>query len=165
MANPKKDAQLTLFGEAQQLSIPGAWDCDKRIRRLVSEALGNARLALGKDRFAVAAEIARMIDLDFSESVLNQYSSESRDNYQFPANKVAAFCHAVRDVGLVRIILAPLVRHPDDLALVEEMLRSLGIELFDGAAGKLAEIGKCIVEQKRSRKDALELLREYMDGV
>lgn len=165
MSNPKKDEQLSLFGDAQELSIPGAWHCDKRVRRLVSEALTRARLDLKKDRFAVAADISRRLDDDFSESVLNQYSSESRDNYQIPVNKAPAFCRATLDVGLMRIQLEPLVRDPETRPLLEAMLRSLGIALFDDEAGRLAELGKCIVEQKKSRKDALQLLRELMDGV
>lgn len=164
MSNPKKDEQLTLFGDAQELAIPGAWHCDKRVRRLVSEALTRARVELKKDRFAVAADMARRLDDDFSESVLNQYSSESRDNYQIPVNKAPAFCRATLDVGLMRIQLEPLVRDPETRPLIEAMLCSLGIELFDGQAAKLAELGKCVVEQKRSRKDSFELLKELLGG-
>ena len=158
-------SQLDLFDSVREMDIPGAWNATRQWRRQVSESLTRARLALGKDRFAVAAEVARMLDAPFSEAVLNQYSAESRDNYQLPGNKIAPLCRATLDLSLVKLILEPLARCPETRPLLEALLIRIGIPIIGQERDRLAQLGQAVVESKKSRQDALQLLRELMDEV
>jgi len=90
-----------------------------------------------RDRYQVAAEMSRLLGREVSKHMLDAYSAESRDAYNFPLNYVAAFEVATESLSLTNLLA-----------------KLRGCRVLVGKEALLAELGK--IEKEKSALAARE---------
>ncbi|MBE3574569.1 MAG: hypothetical protein IMW99_03805 [Firmicutes bacterium] len=143
----KTDNQLSLFdalvreaAATAQDPAAGSMNQATLIRAGISEAIRKS----GMKRWEIAGRISELTGCEVTESMLNAWSAESRDDRRFPAELLAAFCYVTGDRELLRTILQPL-----------------GCHLFETEQAVMAELGRITVQkQQLSAKE--RQLREYL---
>lgn len=122
--------------------VGGSLNFDPQICAALSDTLKQSR----KDRYEIAADMSRLLAREVSKNMLDAYTAESRDAYNFPLNYVAAFEVAT-----------------ESFALTQLLAQLRGCRMLVGEDALLAELGKVEREelQLRERKVALraQLLR------
>src|SRR3990167_9566455 len=115
----------------------GSLNFDHELRAVLSDELKRCP----KDRYQVAAEMSRLLGREVSKHMLDAYTAESRDAYNFPLNYAAAFEVAT-----------------DSFSLTELLAGKRGCKLLVGEEALLAELGKIEREEQtlRVRKQALK---------
>lgn len=140
---PRVPDRLTLdLFEIPEAPVPagGTLNFDAAICAALSEQL----LQCGKDRYQVAADMSRLLGRDVSKHMLDAYTAESRDAYNFPLNYVAAFEVAT-----------------ESLALTQLLAKQRGCKLLVGEDALLAEWGRVqrakeeIIERERALRKRL----------
>lgn len=118
--------------------IGGSLNFDASICASLSDTLK----ACSKDRFIVAAEMSRLLGREVSKYMLDAYTAESRDAYNFPLNYVPAFEVAT-----------------GTLALTQLLSKLRGCRVLVGKESLLAELGKVEHEELllKERKAALRV--------
>ena len=69
----------------------GSYNCDRRFREAISEALRWSPLS----RYQVAARMSELTDTDITKTMLDSWTAESKVQNRFPAVFLPAFCEAV----------------------------------------------------------------------
>lgn len=111
--HPTISAQPDLFDTSL---AEGTFDISLGFRQTLSRAIHNC----GKDRFHVAAEVARLTSSNFSKDMLDKYTS-SAPEYGIRAEVLTALCHVIGSMEPFRYLLEPLdadVLNPEDKDLV-----------------------------------------------
>jgi len=125
--------------EIPQAPLPsgGSLNFDAQLRHALSDALK----ACKKDRYQVGADMSRLLGREVSKHMLDAYTAESREAYNFPLNYVAAFEVAT-----------------ESFALTQLLAEKRGCKLLVGEEALLAELGKIEREEQtlRVRKQALK---------
>ena len=132
--------QRSLFETLQDPAspMPGDFDNDSRIRTALSEAIKKS----GKDRYEIAMIMSRLLGTDVTKTMIDSWTAPSRDAWQVPANKIAAFCEATGNSDVIRIVLEPLKKRM----------------AFPGE-DRLSELGRIELEIKRLGSRRRELLK------
>lgn len=140
--------QLSLFDAlVQEAAVvgpqepaPGSLNQATQVRAGISEAIRKSNMK----RWEIAGRMSELAGCEVTESMLNAWSAESRDDRRFPAELLAAFCYITGDRDLLRIALQPL-----------------GCYLFETEQAVMAELGRLTVQrQQLSSKE--RKLREYL---
>lgn len=105
----------------------GSLNFDVELRAALSDALK----LCPKDRFRVAAEMSRLLGREVSKFMLDAYTAESRDAYNFPLNYAPALEVAT-----------------SSFALTELLARKRGCRVLVGEESLLAELGR--IEQAKA---------------
>lgn len=138
MPRSRDFATADLF-EIPQAPLPsgGSLNFDAQLRHALSDALKQCK----KDRYHVAADMSRLLGREVSKNMLDAYTAESRDAYNFPLNYVAAFEVATETFTLTQLLAA-----------------QRGCKLLVGEDALLAELGKIerTEHELRERKSALK---------
>ena len=115
----------------------GSLNFDAQFRHALSDALKQCK----KDRYQVGADMSRLLGREVSKHMLDAYTAESRDAYNFPLNYVAAFEVATESFALTQLLAA-----------------QRGCKLLVGEEALLAELGKIerTEQELRERKTALK---------
>lgn len=114
----------------------GSLNFDAQVCATLADALRDCK----KDRYQVAAEMSRLLGREVSKNMLDAYTAESRDAYNFPLNYLAAFEVATESLALTLLIA-----------------KLRGCRMLVGEEAVLAELGKVEREEigLRQRKQAL----------
>lgn len=83
-----------------QAATPGNLDLDVPLRQALCAGLKHAE----GDRFQVAAEMSRVTGREISKNMLDAYTAESRQDYNFPMRYAAAFEHATDSYCLTNLL-------------------------------------------------------------
>ena len=78
----------------------GSLNFDHELRAVLSDELKRCP----KDRYQVAAEMSRLLGREVSKHMLDAYTAESRDAYNFPLNYAAAFEVATDSFSLTELL-------------------------------------------------------------
>lgn len=121
--------QLSLFDVIQETAAsmdpaepaPGSFDMSSAIRRGISEAVRRS----GLKRWEIAGRMSELLGVEVTESMLNAWSAESREDRRFPAEYLAAFCYVTGDRDLVR-----------------EIARKMQCWLLESEEAVMAELGR-----------------------
>jgi hypothetical protein len=99
----------------------GSYNCDRRFREAISEALRWSPLS----RYQVAARMSELTDTDITKTMLDSWTAESKEQHRFPAIFLPAFCEAVGCVEPLQMLgrLVGLFVLPGPEALRAEIQR------------------------------------------
>ena len=78
----------------------GSLNFDAQVCAALSDALKNCH----RDRYQVAADMSRLLAREVSKHMLDAYTAESRDAYNFPLNYVPAFEVATESFVLTQLL-------------------------------------------------------------
>lgn len=140
---PRASDRLTLdLFEIPEAPTPagGTLNFDAAICAALSEQL----LRCGKDRYQVAADMSRLLGREVSKHMLDAYTAESRDAYNFPLNYVAAF----------EVVTG-------SFAMTQLLAMQRGCKLLVGEDALLAEMGRIqqakdeLVRRERALKERM----------
>lgn len=124
-------------------STPASMDHRTQVAHLVSEALDGARrIDPDADRYAVAAQVSRLVGKEVSKSMLDGYTAESRDAFNVPFYMIPALETACGTT-----------------ALTEWLCGLRGGVLVLGPAAIDAEIGR-LQNDIDSRRDVIRELKD-----
>lgn len=136
-------ATIDLFDiPAPPTPVGGSLNFDAQVCASLTDALK----ACSKDRYQVAADMSRLLCRDVSKFMLDAYTAESRDAYNFPLNYVPAFEVAT-----------------DSYALTQLLSRLRGCRVLIGEDALLAEYGR-IQQQKAELADRERALKQRIGG-
>jgi hypothetical protein len=79
-------------------------ELSSRIREGLAEALDHAKENLGRDRYAVATEMSRIMGRDNTKNMLDRYTAPSADEWRFPLEALPALVAATGDARLVILV-------------------------------------------------------------
>lgn len=119
---------------------PGAW----RFRVEIAHAMGDAIRASGKDRYAIAADMGRLLGREVSVNTLDKYTSEAAEDHHPSLETAIAFDAATGQMALAGLFAA-----------------KLGCRVLPGKDSLLAELGRLeqmkgeIARQERAIKKVL----------
>lgn len=71
----------------------------QRVREVVSEALKR----MDCKRWEVAGRMSELCGVEITESMLNAWTAESKENHRFPLELVPAFCQVTGDYTLIEM--------------------------------------------------------------
>lgn len=106
--------QQDLFSNGME---EGALDIDLGHRQVLSRVMSNC----GKDRYAIAAEMSRLMKSSVSKEMLDKYAASDPAN-GMRANMLTAFCLVTNSFEPIRYLLEPLgadVVNPEDQGLIK----------------------------------------------
>ena len=152
-ASETPENQLSLFdllvdGRAALCATepaPGSFNMTAEIRHSISEAIRKS----GLKRWEIAGRMSELLGAEVTESMLNAWSAESREDRRFPAEYLAAFCHVT-----------------GDLTLLHRIASRLNCHVFETEQAVLAELGRIrwqreqLAERERAVRRYLERLHE-----
>ncbi len=138
--------QMSLFDglhipKAPDLS-PGSLNYATELRHAISEALKRT----AKDRFEVAAEMSRLLGIEISKSQLDSWSAESRTEWRFPVEYLAAFEAAC-----------------GTFSILELLARKRGCRVIMGDECRQVEIGR-LEAMKEEISKKLKMLKQTKVG-
>lgn len=119
---------------------PGAW----RFRGEIAHAMGESIKAADKDRYAIAAEMSRLLGREVSVNTLDKYTSEASEDHLPNLETAIAFDAATGQMGLLHLYAA-----------------KLGCKVLPGKEALLAELGRLeqmkgdLARQERAIKKVL----------
>ena len=98
--------QLSLFDVLGEIAAgseptdptPGSFDMSSAVRQGISEAIRRS----GMKRWEIAGRMSELAGAEITESMLNAWSAESREDRRFPAEYLAVFCYVTGDRELLR---------------------------------------------------------------
>lgn len=114
-------------------------------KEAVREAFVSALKKSGLEREYLAAEMSRLTGESITVNHINNWSSESKQDWRFPIEYGAAFCLIV-----------------DDFGLFEAALAGTGRELADEKTRVAAEYGLLIADKKKRAAKERELLEALL---
>jgi hypothetical protein len=128
--------------EIPQAPLPsgGSLNFDVQICHALSDVLKQCK----NDRYQVGADMSRLLGREVSKNMLDAYTAESRDAYNFPLNYVAAFEVATESFALTQLLAA-----------------QRGCKLLVGEEALLAELGK-IEREEQTLKARRHALKQYL---
>jgi hypothetical protein len=135
------DVQRAASGQAD---TPGRLNIDATLREMVSDALKHTRLS----RYEVGAEMSKLIGREITKGMIDSWSAESKENHRFPLAYLPAFCEAVGDKSIIRLIAEKAGGY-----FIE------GEEALYTELGKLERMKKEISEKEKLIKQMLEKVR------
>lgn len=118
----------------------GSLNFDAQICHTLSEALTLSK----KDRYRIAGDMSRLLGREVSKHMLDAYTAESRDAYNFPLNYVAAFEVAT-----------------ESFALTQLLAKQRGCKLLVGEEALLTELGR-IDRQEHELRERKAALKAYL---
>lgn len=95
-------AQVSFF-DTSTAPLAGP-ELSARLREGLAEALAHAKETFGRDRYAVATEMSRLMGRDVTKNMLDRYTAPSADEWRFPLEALPALVAATGDARLVTII-------------------------------------------------------------
>lgn len=107
-------------------ALPGAWN----FRVEIAQVMGEAIKACSLDRYAIAADMGRLLGREVSVNTLDKYTSEAAEGHHPSLETAIAFDQVT-----------------GQLALVSLFARKLGCTVLPGKDCLLAELGR--LEQQR----------------
>lgn len=122
-------------------------DLDSAVRETLGETLALAKANMSLDRHDIAAEVNRLQPVperELTKNMLDRFSAPGAGDWQLPAWRLPAICHATEDFRLLNL----LVESCDHKAVPSE-------------AAKIAELVMLELEEKRLR-DRRVALRKGM---
>lgn len=122
------------------LPAGGSLNFDAQIQHVLSDAIK----ACKKDRYQVAADMSRLLGREVSKHMLDAYTAESRDAYNFPLNYVAAFEVATESLTLTQLLAG-----------------KRGCRILVGEEALFAELGK-IEREEQALKERKHALKQYL---
>lgn len=120
--------------------LPGAWNFRVEIAHVMGEAIRTA----GKDRYAIAADMGRLLGREVSVNTLDKYTSEAAEGHHPSLETAIAFDAATGQMSLLAMYAA-----------------KLGARVLPGKDSLLAELGRLeqmkgeIAAQERAIKKVL----------
>jgi len=118
-------SQMSLFDSLQIPKAPdltpGSLNYSAEFRHAVSEALKRSP----RSRYEIAAQMSQLLGVEVSKAQLDSWSAESRSEWRFPAEYLAAFEAAC-----------------GSFSLLELLARKRGFRLIQGDEVRQAEIGR-----------------------
>lgn len=135
-------AQPSFFDER---TSPPIADMDAAIRETLGESLALAKVNLGLDRHAIAAEVNRLQPIEgreLTKNMLDRFCAPGSTDWQLPAWRIPALCRATGDYRLLTLIVEACDH------------RSVPAE-----AAKIAELVMLELEAKRLRDRKASLRR------
>ncbi|MBX9752283.1 MAG: hypothetical protein K5Q68_22025 [Roseococcus sp.] len=118
----------------------------QQVRTLLAETLATAREAHGLDRFAVAAEMSRLMGEDsdgreVTKRMLDNYCAPSGTDWRFPLEALPLLCRATGDTRLLTLTV-----------------QACGMKALPAEAAALGELMLLEMQERelRERKKALE---------
>jgi hypothetical protein len=99
---PRRDDRTLELFEIPAPPAPGggSLNFDAQVCAALSDTLKNCP----HDRYRVAADMSRLLAREVSKNMLDAYTAESRDAYNFPLNYVAAFEVATESFALTQLL-------------------------------------------------------------
>ncbi|OUN00481.1 MAG: hypothetical protein BAA04_08255 [Firmicutes bacterium ZCTH02-B6] len=150
--------QLSLFDVLQDAATkmtptepaPGSMDMGSCIRQSISEAIRRS----GLKRWEIAGRMSELLGVEITESMLNAWSAESREDRRFPAEYLAAFCYVTGDREILRAIARKV--HCWLLESEEAVMAELGRINWQRQqlAAREREVKAYLAEMKRRRPGA-----------
>lgn len=119
-------AQASFFDRREEAVPPGEFG--QQVRSVLAEMLARARDERGMDRFAVAAEMNRVIGdgegREITKRMLDNYAAPSMAEHRFPLEGLPALWRATGDDALLRLTMAACGQKivPDEAAALGEMM-------------------------------------------
>lgn len=143
MPHRRDSRTLDLF-DIPEAPVPtgGSLNFDAQICATLSETLKHCP----KDRYRVAADMSRLLAREISKHMLDAYTAESRDAYNFPLNYVAAFEVATASFALTQLLA-----------------KLRGCRILVGEDALLAELGK-IEREEQALTQRKQAIRAYLKG-
>lgn len=111
-----------------------------RVREVVSEALKG----MDCKRWVVAGQLSERCGMEITESMLNAWTAESKENHRFPLEIVPAFCEVT-----------------GDYTLMEMMAAACGCRLVTSEEVYLLKLGKINQAKRNLQKQEQEVRRSY----
>ena len=121
---------------------PGAERSCQGDARLIRNTLVEAIRACGKSRATIADEMTALLGRKVTERMLNGYTAESQEDYQFPAELQRAFCIATGNDRLLRC-----------------MAELHGLQIIDAQDAELVELGRAFLQRSASQEKIDDLQR------
>ncbi len=121
-------------------ALPGAWN----FRIEIAHVMGEAIKACAKDRYAIAADMGRLLGREVSVNTLDKYTSEAAEGHHPSLETAIAFDQVTGQMALVALFAG-----------------KLGAKVLPGKDALLAELGKLeqmkgeIARQERAIKRVL----------
>lgn len=116
--------------------MPGSLNDGNIVRRIITECIRNS----DKSREAIAEEITNLVGEKVTVRMLNSYTSEAAELHRWPLQYTRAFCFAVSDWTLLRVIA-----------------EFSGLRLITRSEIELLELGKEYLKQKRANEQILRI--------
>ena len=121
--------QLSLFDVLGEIAAgseptdptPGSFDMSSAVRQGISEAIRRS----GMKRWEIAGRMSELLGVEVTESMLNAWSAESREDRRFPAEYLAAICYVT-----------------GDLVILREIARKVHCWLLESEEAVMAELGR-----------------------
>lgn len=105
---PRRSATITDPAQVSFFDAPAAplvgHELSARIREALAETLATAKETLGRDRYAVATEMSRIMGRDVTKNMLDRYTAPSAEEWRFPLEALPALVAATGDARIVTII-------------------------------------------------------------
>ncbi len=110
----------------------GSLDIDRRFRAAVSEAIKGCPLS----RYEVAAKMSELVGVEITESMLNSWTAESKEQHRFPAIFMPAFFEVTKTTWPYRVLANPvglyIMESPaalrSEMAALDEQIKKLKTE-------------------------------------
>ncbi len=134
-------AQVSFFDTPSPVAGP---ELSTRLREALAEALASAKETAGRDRYAVAAEMSRLMGRDMTKNMLDRYTAPSADEWRFPLEALPALIAATGDTRIVTIIV-----------------EACGFKAMPGEATAIAEL-VALELQSRALKKRIAAARKRM---
>lgn len=134
--------------EAPGEPAPGSFDMSAAVRQGISESIRRS----GMKRWEIAGQMSELLGHEITESMLNAWSAESREDRRFPTEYLAAFCHVT-----------------GDRELLKQIARRLQCWLYESEEAVMAELGRInwqrqqLSTRERQVKRYLATLRKKTD--
>lgn len=141
--------QLTLFDLISEQAAacesndpaPGSFDMSSIIRQGLSESIRRS----GMKRWEIAGRMSELLGVEVTESMLNAWTAESREDRRFPAEYLAAFCYVAGNLEILR-----------------EIARKVHCWLLESEEAVMAELGR--INWQRQQLAARERqVRKYLE--
>lgn len=144
MARPPRDPRtIDLFDVPQAPpNRPGSLACDRELRHVLSGVLKQAE----GDRYAISAEMSRLVGTDITKHQIDSWAAESREGWRFPLAYAPAFEAAC-----------------NSYALTEWLAELRGCRVLVGEEALLAELGR-IEREEAALKARRQMLKQRLGG-
>jgi hypothetical protein len=112
----------------------------------VRTALAESIRGCGKSRAQIAEEMTYLSNRKVTERMINGYTAESQEDYQFPADLTRAFCVATSDMRLLKC-----------------MAELQGLRVVNADEAELIELGRAFL-QRTEAEEQIALLQKRLQG-
>ena len=89
----------------RSIDEPGSLNMSAAVREAVNRSIDSCP---DKDRFQIAAEMSRLLDIEITKAMLDGWTASSKDGYRFPLEFAAAFCKVTGSNLVLEVICRPV---------------------------------------------------------